>query len=49
MDLMTPKELDWLDEYHATVWNKISPLLQDDTDRLGLQWLKDAYKPINRP
>ena len=40
--LMTDVELNWLNEYHKEVFEKISPLVSDDT----LAWLKNATQPI---
>ncbi|KAF6753773.1 putative Xaa-Pro aminopeptidase P [Ephemerocybe angulata] len=36
--LLTPGEKQWLNDYHKEVWEKISPLLQNDTR--ALEWLK---------
>ena len=35
-------ELKWLNEYHATVYEKLEPLLDNDTKA----WLKKATAPI---
>ena len=40
--LMTEVELNWLNEYHNVVFEKISPLVSGDT----LMWLKRATQPI---
>jgi Xaa-Pro aminopeptidase len=36
--LMTATELDWLNDYHETVWQTLSPLLSE-SDAL---WLREA-------
>lgn len=43
--LLSPKELAWLDDYHKTVWAKLSPLIEDEE---ALAWLTDATAPIVR-
>lgn len=40
--LMTPEELGWLNDYHARVWQKLSPFLEGD----DLAWLQQATQPI---
>jgi Xaa-Pro aminopeptidase len=39
---MTDVELNWLNEYHKEVFEKISPLVSGDT----LTWLENATQPI---
>jgi len=46
LDLMTKEELDWLDQYHATVWDKVGACLQDGSD--AKDWLKRMCAKINR-
>mmetsp|Transcript_476 Transcript_476/g.701 ORF Transcript_476/g.701 Transcript_476/m.701 type:complete len:521 (-) Transcript_476:78-1640(-) len=46
VSLMTEAELDWLDEYHATVFEKISPLL--DAGSPGMEWLVKSCAKIDR-
>jgi len=41
-ELLTDDELDWLNDYHAEVREKISPHLDSDT----LTWLENATQPI---
>jgi Xaa-Pro aminopeptidase len=36
--LLTEPEKKWLNDYHQEVWEKISPLLKNDTR--ALDWLK---------
>jgi Xaa-Pro aminopeptidase len=43
---MTDSELDWLDNYHREIVDKVSPLL--DADSPGLAWLTKACEKINR-
>ncbi len=40
--LMTKAELDWLNDYHETVWQTLSPLLSE-SDAL---WLREATTPL---
>lgn len=44
--LMTDSELDWLDNYHQEIFEKVSPLL--DAHSPGLAWLTKACEKINR-
>jgi Xaa-Pro aminopeptidase len=46
LDLMAKKELDWLDAYHAEVFEKISPLLEPDSP--AMKWLQKSCEKINR-
>ncbi len=39
-------ETQWLNDYHEEVWQKVSPLLQDD--KSALDWLKRDCHPFNR-
>jgi len=36
--ILTPKEREWLNDYHKICWDKLSPFLQNDAETL--QWLK---------
>ena len=40
--LMTAIELNWLNEYHKEVFDKISPLVSGNT----LMWVKSATQPL---
>ena len=40
--LLTAKQLDWLNEYHKTVYEKLSPLLNEEER----EWLKRKTEPI---
>ncbi|MFC3711633.1 aminopeptidase P family protein [Sphingoaurantiacus capsulatus] len=42
VDLLTKKERDWLNAYHARVRDELSPLLPDDVQA----WLVEATRPI---
>jgi len=46
ISLMTEAELDWLDQYHATILEKISPLL--DADSPAIEWLVKSCEKIDR-
>lgn len=43
LNLMTVAEIAYVDTYHATVWEKIGPLVEDDVKA----WLQDACLPLN--
>ena len=42
--LLSPAEADWLDAYHAEVFEKLAPGM-DDSDRA---WLESACAPLDR-
>lgn len=42
VDMLLPEELAWLNEYHAKVYDKLSPYLDEGEKK----WLKNATKPI---
>lgn len=46
ISLMTEAELDWLDSYHAKVWEKVSPRLEEGTPEY--LWLKESCEKIDR-
>jgi len=46
VSIMTKSELDWLDDYHKEVFEKVSPLLQKDSP--GFKWLAKACEKIER-
>jgi len=46
ISLMTDTELDWLDNYHQEIYDKVSPLL--DADSPGFAWLSKACEKIDR-
>src|SRR5690606_28358854 len=43
-ELLTPAETDWLDAYHAAVFEKLAPAMSE-TDRA---WLEAACAPLER-
>jgi len=43
-EIMTPKEIEWVNNYNKECWEKISPLLQHD--QLALDWLKRETQPF---
>lgn len=43
--VMTQREVDWVDDYHREVWNKVSPRLQDQPE--VLEWLRSNTEPLN--
>lgn len=42
--VMTQREVDWVDEYHMEVWDKVSPRLQDQPEIL--EWLRINTAPL---
>jgi Xaa-Pro aminopeptidase len=46
IDLMTKQELDWLDEYHQEVFEKVSPLLEEGSP--AMNWLKKSCSKMDR-
>jgi len=46
LDLMNTEELDWLDDYHKEVFEKVSPLLEKDSP--ALKWLEKSCAKIER-
>lgn len=43
LGLITDKELQWLNDYHETVRQRLTPLIKDGAVK---EWLADATKPI---
>ncbi len=41
--LMTEDEIQWLDDYHRDVYDKIAPRLKDESIKA---WLKDVTRPL---
>ena len=44
VDMLTDEELEWFNDYHQLVYNRLSPLLNHDEQK----WLKEATTPIKR-
>ena len=42
--MLTDEELEYLNDYHATVFKSLSPYLDDEM----VEWLADACTPITR-
>merc|ERR1711871_273195 len=47
VELLSVKEVQWIDDYHSTVRQRISPLLQEQS--AVLQWLEAATAPLKVP
>ena len=43
-EMLTPEEIQWLDEYHKTVYEKLSPYLDDD----DLVWLEEVCSKLQK-
>ncbi|MGL4223524.1 MAG: aminopeptidase P family protein [Vibrio sp.] len=44
VDWLTKPELNWLNQYHQTVWHEVSPLIHDEQTR---HWLAEATSPLS--
>ncbi|XP_077213779.1 metallopeptidase M24 family protein [Tasmannia lanceolata] len=42
LSLLSSDEINWLNDYHSQVWEKVSPLL----DGSALQWLRENTQPL---
>ena len=42
VDMLLPEEIDWLNDYHQLVYEKLSPFLDEEEKK----WLENATKPI---
>ena len=42
--LLTTAEAEWIDAYHAKVWERVSPLLEEGCE--GWLWLQQATQPL---
>ncbi|GER55390.1 Xaa-pro aminopeptidase [Striga asiatica] len=45
MSLLSTSEIEWLNDYHKQVWEKVSPLLEGS----AYQWLWDNTRPLVKP
>ncbi|KAG6427300.1 hypothetical protein SASPL_111542 [Salvia splendens] len=45
LSLLSTTEIDWLNDYHKQVWEKVSPLVEGS----AYQWLKDNTRPVVKP
>ena len=43
VDMLTPEERQWLNDYHSHVRKTLMPLLHDEADR---EWLENATRPV---
>jgi len=46
ISLMSDQELDWIDAYHAEIWDKVGARLEDGTD--AKVWLEESCQKIER-
>ncbi|MGB1361524.1 MAG: M24 family metallopeptidase [Alphaproteobacteria bacterium] len=44
VEMLSSEEIDWLNNYHTQVWEKISPLLKDEPEVYN--WLMQACEPV---
>eukprot|EP00003_Mantamonas_plastica_P008736 TRINITY_DN1778_c0_g1_i3.p1 TRINITY_DN1778_c0_g1~~TRINITY_DN1778_c0_g1_i3.p1 ORF type:complete len:642 (+),score=189.64 TRINITY_DN1778_c0_g1_i3:1797-3722(+) len=45
VSLLSNKEIQWVNDYHGFVWEKLEPLVQDDEEVYN--WLKEATSPLD--
>lgn len=45
VNMLTKPELKWLNQYHQTVWQEVSPLVEGDVKA----WLQQATQPLQYP
>lgn len=43
-EMLTQEQIEWINEYHQTVYSSVAPLLKDD--ELSLQWLRRETEPL---
>ncbi|KAL5701872.1 Xaa-Pro aminopeptidase [Ranunculus cassubicifolius] len=46
LSLLSIAEVDWLNEYHSQVWDKVSPLLEEGS--AARQWLWNNTRPVGK-
>ena len=44
VQVLSQKEIDWVNQYHQEVWDKVSPRLQHDVELLA--WVKKHTEPL---
>ena len=44
LQVLSKKEMDWVNNYHTDVWRKVAPRLQHDTELLA--WVKNNTRPL---
>mmetsp|Transcript_16804 Transcript_16804/g.50883 ORF Transcript_16804/g.50883 Transcript_16804/m.50883 type:complete len:382 (+) Transcript_16804:1151-2296(+) len=49
VSLLTAAEVEWINDYHARVWDNVSPLLPEDTYAEARAWLQRWTTPIKSP
>lgn len=45
---LTQEYIDYINNYHKKVWELVSPLLIEEKDQLGLDWLKRNTAEIKK-
>ncbi|KAL6543336.1 Aminopeptidase P2 [Orobanche hederae] len=45
LSLLSTTEIDWLNDYHMHVWEKVSPLVEGS----AYEWLRDNTRPVVKP
>ena len=43
LSIMTPEEIAWVDRYHATVRERLTPALDTEEER---RWLEERTQPL---
>jgi len=47
LELLTDEEIEWINDYHSEVWEKVSGRVGDE--QIAQNWLFDNTQPIERP
>lgn len=45
-DILSNKDVEWINMYHDSCWQKLSPLLTGPDDVCALQWLRTQTLPL---
>lgn len=45
VSLLTSREVDWINEYHSDIWERVSPLVNSETQ----EWLRESTTPLSVP
>ena len=43
-ELLTPLEIEWLNEYHTKCWEQVGPLLREKGNMKVYQWLQNQTR-----
>ncbi len=48
LELMTPDEVEWVNNYHANCREKVAPLLRQQGKLAALAWLEANTRPLGK-